>query len=140
MMKLIHSCPSRSPLPRGFSVHPVASLRAVLIVRFLICALSLIPLGRDALAETASQFRPALLGQHARSLVNIIDTQGLMKRGQGDGFVMFGCAVSEGGYGYWSRTYRASANTELLQKEVLGRIDQGCSNRLSTRAVTWRFT
>jgi TonB family protein len=47
-----------------------------------------------------------------------------MKRGQGDGFVMFGCAVSEGGYGYWSRTYRASPNTELLQKEVLGRIDQ----------------
>lgn len=94
------------------------------IVRLLVCSLALIILGREALAETSSQIRPALLGHHKRSLINIIDTQGLMKRGQGDGFVMFGCAVSELGDGYWSRTYRASPNTELLQKEVLGRIDQ----------------
>ena len=91
------------------------------IVRILICALSLVALGRAAQAQ---QFRPALLGHHKKSLINIIDTQGLMKRGQGDGFVMFGCAVSQSGDGYWSRTYRASPNTELLQKEVLGRIDQ----------------
>jgi hypothetical protein len=37
---------------------------------------------------------------------------------------MFGCAVSELGSAYWSRTYRCSPHTELLQKEVLGRIDQ----------------
>ena len=94
------------------------------IVCLLICAFSVIPLGRDARAESLPQFRPALLGRHAKSLVNIIDTQGLMKRGQGDGFVMFGCAVSQYGDGYWSRTYRASPNTEALQKEVLDRINQ----------------
>src|SRR5687768_3651124 len=95
------------------------------IVRLLVGSLfSLIALAPNARAESSSQFRPALLGHHQRSLINIIDTQGLMKRGQGDGFVMFGCAVSERGNGYWSRTYRASPNTELLQKEVLGRIDQ----------------
>jgi hypothetical protein len=94
------------------------------IIRFLICASSLITLGREGLAQTSAQFRPALLGHHTKSLINIIDTQGLMKRGQGDGFVMFGCAVSQYGSGYWSRTYRASPNTELLQKEVLGRINE----------------
>ena len=94
------------------------------LVRVLILALTLVALRPDLTAQGLPQFRPALLGHHKRSLVNIIDAQSLMKRGQGDGFVMFGCAVSELGDGYWSRTFRASPNTELLQKEVLGRIDQ----------------
>jgi hypothetical protein len=90
-------------------------------VRFLVCFFTLIALAPDAGAD---QFRPALLGHHKKSLVNIIDTQTLVKRGQGDGFVMFGCGITLNGGGYWSRTYRCSPNTELLQKEVLGRIDQ----------------
>jgi hypothetical protein len=94
------------------------------IVRLLVCSLLVIAARQDALADNLSQFRPALLGHHKLSLVNSIDTQMLMKRGQGDGFVMFGCAVSQQGNGYWSRTYRGSPNTELLQKEVLDRIDR----------------
>ena len=94
------------------------------IVRLVVCSLLPITLGQVALAENLPQFRPALLGNHKKSLINTIDTQMLLKRGQGDGFVMFGCAVSQYGDGYWSRTYRCSPNTELLQKEVLGRIDQ----------------
>lgn len=93
------------------------------IARLLVCSLLLITLRKDALAENLPQFRPALLGHHKQSLINTIDTQMLVKRGQGDGFVMFGCAVSQYGSGYWSRTYRCTPNTELLQKEVLGRID-----------------
>jgi hypothetical protein len=94
------------------------------IARLFVCFLLLITVRKDALAENQMQFRPALLGHHKQSLINTIDTQMLMKRGQGDGFVMFGCYVSQNGYGGWSRTYRCSPNTELLQKEVLGRIDQ----------------
>lgn len=94
------------------------------IVRLLVCSLLAITLDRGASAESLPQFRPALLGSHKKSLINTIDTQMLLKRGQGDGFVMFGCAVTELGDAYWSRTYRCSPNTELLQKEVLGRIDQ----------------
>jgi hypothetical protein len=93
------------------------------IVLLLVCSLLLVTLDQDAFAQSY-QFRPALLGHHKQSLINTIDTQMLLKRGQGDGFVMFGCMVSKSGGGYWSRTYRSSANTELLQKEVLGRIDQ----------------
>jgi hypothetical protein len=94
------------------------------IAFLLVCSLLPITLRVDALGQGLPQFRPALLGQHKKSLINTIDTQMWMKRGQGDGFVMFGCAISELGDGYWSRTYRCSPNTELLQKEVLGRIDQ----------------
>jgi hypothetical protein len=94
------------------------------IVRLLVCFVLLIALDQGALAESLPQFRPALLGHHKKSLINTIDTQMLLKRGQGNGFVMFGCYVSDQGYGGWSRTYRSSPNTELLQKEVLGRIDQ----------------
>jgi Gram-negative bacterial TonB protein C-terminal len=94
------------------------------IARLLVCYLLLTTLRKDALAENLPQFRPALLGHHKQSLINTIDTQMLVKRGQGDGFVMFGCTVSQDGSGYWSRTYRCSPNTELLQKEVLGRIDR----------------
>lgn len=95
-----------------------------LIVRLVVCSLLPITLSQVAPAEGLPQFRPALLGHDNHSLINTIDTQMLLKRGQGDGFVMFGCGVSQSGDGYYSRTYRCSANTELLQKEVLGRIDQ----------------
>jgi hypothetical protein len=94
------------------------------IFRLVVCTLFSITLGQVALAESLPQFRPALLGHDTHSLINTIDTQSLLKRGQKDGFVMFGCGVSQYGDGYYSRTYRCSANTELLQKEVLGRIDQ----------------
>lgn len=70
------------------------------------------------------RFRPAVLGHHKRSLVNLIDTQGLMKRGQGDAVVMFSCGVNAGGFVPWSRCYRGSPNSELLQKEIMSRLEQ----------------
>src|SRR5664279_3940567 len=94
------------------------------ILRLVVCSLLSITLSQVALAEGLPQFRPALLGNHKKSLINLIDTEMLLKRGQGDGFVMFGCSVTPYGNAGWSRTYRCSANTELLQKEILGRIDQ----------------
>ena len=105
------------------------------IVRLVVCALLLITLDQDARAQSSPQFRPALLGHHKKSLINTIDTQMLLKRGQGDGFVMFGCIVSSSGGGYWSRTYRCSPNTEMLQKEVLGRIDQAMFEPAVLRGV-----
>jgi hypothetical protein len=37
---------------------------------------------------------------------------------------MFECGITEQGYGYNSRCFRGSPNTDLLQQEVLGQIDQ----------------
>src|SRR3954468_7460819 len=74
--------------------------------------------------ESLPQFRPALIGNQKKSLINLINAQGLMERGQKDGTVMFETGISELGDGFSSRCYRGSPGTELLQKEVLGRIDQ----------------
>lgn len=80
--------------------------------------------GADAVAESLPKYRPALLGQHKRSLVNLINTQSLMKRGQGDAIVMFEAGISRLGGAYDSRTYRETPNSEALKSELLGRLDQ----------------
>lgn len=59
------------------------------LVRLLGPLLLLFAFAPEVLAQ---EFRPALLGHHRRSLVNLIDTQGLMKRGQKDAIVMFSTA------------------------------------------------
>src|SRR5437588_6360057 len=85
----------------------------------------LVPLlSANAQAEDLPEYRPALLGHGPRSLINLIDTESLMKHGQGDGIVMFSCYVSSTGRGYAMQIYRCSPNSDMLQKEVLGRIKQ----------------
>lgn len=81
--------------------------------------LSTLPLRADL-----PEYRPALIGTYPKSLINLINAKGLMERGQKDGTVMFETGITELGDGYNSRCYRGSAGTEMLQKEVLGRIDQ----------------
>jgi len=81
-------------------------------------------LSTPGLAETLPEFRPALLGNFSRSLVNTINTESLMKRGQGDAIVMFTAGVSENGYGYVWETYRGTPNSHLLSKEIMDRASQ----------------
>ena len=92
--------------------------------RSIVFLLLLLTLSRAALAESLPKYRPALLGHHKRSLINLIDTQSLMERGQKDAILMFECGVSALGYAFNSRTYRESPNSELLRKELMGRVDQ----------------
>ena len=94
------------------------------ILRLLASVLLLLAFTRDSVAETLPEYRPALLGHHKRSLVNLIDTQALMKRGQGDAVTMFSCTIDALGFERWSLCYRGSPNSELLQREVMARIDQ----------------
>ena len=91
---------------------------------YLVAGGLFVSLAPNASAESLPDYRPALLGGHKRSLINLIDTQSLMKRGQQDAVVLFECGVSDQGRGFNSRTFRASPNSELLAKELLGRIDQ----------------
>jgi hypothetical protein len=74
------------------------------------------------MAET--QYRPALLGMYRRSLINTINTESLMKRGQRDGIVMFTAGISASGYGYVWQTYRGTPNSDLLSKELMDRTSQ----------------
>ena len=91
---------------------------------YLIIGASLLFFTQNIPAESLPEYRPALLGNYKRSLINLIDTQALMKRGQKDAVVLFECGVSDQGRGFNSRTFRASPNSELLAQELLGRIDQ----------------
>ena len=91
-------------------------------IRIIAAALSALLLGQVK-AETP-QFRPALLGHFKRSLINTINTESLMKRGQGDAIVMFTAGVSESGYGYVWETYRGTPNSHLLSKELMDRASQ----------------
>lgn len=81
-------------------------------------------LSAPVMAETLPDFRPALLGTYRQSLINKIDTQSLMKRGQGDAILMFTAGVSASGYGYVWETYRGTPNSELLARELMGRTSQ----------------
>jgi hypothetical protein len=92
------------------------------IVRLWLIALLLTSITPNIAAQSLPKYRPALLGHGKRSLVNLINVESLMKRGQKDAIVMFSCGVSVLGRGYSMQVYRAAPNSELLQKELLGQI------------------
>src|ERR1043165_4915612 len=87
-------------------------------------ALALLFLSAPVFAQGLPEFRPALLGTHHQSLINKINTESLMKRGQCEAVVMFTAGISELGHGYIWETYRATPNSDLLSKELMGRTSQ----------------
>lgn len=72
------------------------------------------------------QSRPALMVQGRSALVNLIDINSLMQRGQGTGMVFFSAVVGTNGdtRRYYTRVYGGSPNTELLAREITGKIDR----------------
>jgi TonB family protein len=91
---------------------------------FLAAVTLLTLLSAPVLAETLPEFRPALLGTYRRSLINTINTESLMKRGQGDALLMFTAGVSPSGFGYVWHTYRGTPNSQLLARELMDRTSQ----------------
>lgn len=59
------------------------------VIRFLFFDLLLSLTLGQSYAQDLPEFRPALLGQGRRSLVNLIDVESLYKRGQRDAIIMF---------------------------------------------------
>src|SRR5450631_3227213 len=70
------------------------------------------------------RYRPALLGIGPNSVINRIDTQDLIKKGQKDGSVMFCCSVKKTGEIANTWTYRGTPESELLEQELVRRLDQ----------------
>ena len=65
------------------------------------------------------EFRPALIGTAPNSLINTIDTSGLIKKGQKEAAVMFSCLVAPTGDVVRSGAYRGTRGSELLEQELL---------------------
>jgi len=70
------------------------------------------------------RFRPAVLGSGPESLVNQIDTQDLLKKGQKDGAIMFCCRVAPTGNVVSYTTYLPVPGSDLLEAEVRKRLDK----------------
>ena len=75
-------------------------------------------------AEALPDRRPAMLGSGPRSLVDLIDVQDLMKKGQGDAWVMFFCSVGADGGVFGSDFFTASPGARHLKNEVRRRLRQ----------------
>jgi TonB family protein len=76
----------------------------------------------DLSAETLPQIRPALIGSGPGSLVNLIDTEELFRKGQRGAWVMFECAVAGDGIAFGSDFFTASPDSRLLKNEVRKRL------------------
>jgi hypothetical protein len=70
-------------------------------------------------AEQLPEMRPALLGDGPRSLVNLINTEYLIKKGQPDAMVMFSCAVGTTGRGGDMVAYRGTPNSDPLAEAAI---------------------
>ena len=92
------------------------------IALLLLCCSLLLP--TRGVAEPQPKFRPALLGTHQRSLINLINAESLMKRGQTDAIVMFSVGVTKLGFGYGMQVFRGTPNSEILQRELLNQLDR----------------
>jgi hypothetical protein len=69
-------------------------------------------------------FRPAVLGSGPDALVNQIDTQDLLKKGQKEGAIMFCCRVATTGDVLSYTTYLPVPGSDLLEAEVRKRLDK----------------
>jgi TonB family protein len=67
-------------------------------------------------------YRPILMGSGPSALINRIDAQDLMKKGQKDAAIMFVCTIKKTGEIAWSGTYRGTPDSKLLEEEVQKRL------------------
>lgn len=86
--------------------------------------LSCLLLAFDSIAAAQSaDIRPAMLGTGPKSLINQLDAQRLMQRGQKDAVVSFSLGISVWGYGA-GLTYQGSPDSKLLSQHLLDEIDR----------------
>src|SRR5206468_10418114 len=85
------------------------------------------PSGQASAAPSAPaaglpMFRPVLIGQGPSALINRIDEQELVRKGQKDALVMFLGAVKKDGEVEWSATYGGTPDSDFLKQELQKRI------------------
>lgn len=68
-------------------------------------------------------YRPALVGSSPTAIINTTDTKALLQQGQEHAAIMFSCLVAKTGDVVWSGTSRGTPGSQLLEKEVLTRLD-----------------
>ncbi len=87
---------------------------------FTISALCFVPAA--LVAEDLPDMRPALVGSAPNALVNLINTQALMKRGVQHGAVLFRCLVYPSGSTAHRIAYGGTPDSEALRLEVKNKL------------------
>jgi TonB family protein len=100
-------------------VFGVSSLAVLAIAELARSQVTDVPSSQTASLPT---LRPILLGSGPNALINRIDTQDLIKKGQKDAVLMFSCSVKKTGEVAWSGTYRGTPDSKLLEEELLKRL------------------
>lgn len=77
-----------------------------------------------SLPAQSSGTRPALLGTGRTSLINVLDAQRLMKRGQKDGVLSFSFGVTVWGYPGGMLTYGGTPDSAVLSQELLDQFER----------------
>lgn len=77
----------------------------------------------DATAAQLPQYRPALLGAGPASVINRLDTAGLIRDGQKDASISFSCSVRKTGEIANVWTYRGTPDSTLLERELVRCLD-----------------
>lgn len=121
---------------------PLAYLAMRVFIFFLIALLSVVDLARSQGSATPSgqasatpsgraselpMFRPVLIGQGPSALINRIDEQDLVRKGQKDALIMFLCAVKKDGTVAWSATYGGTPDSDFLKQELQRKISPASS-------------
>jgi Gram-negative bacterial TonB protein C-terminal len=102
----------------------------------LLVSLSVVDLGWSQVdipsARTANlpTYRPVLLGTAPESLINRIDTAGLMQQGQTDAAIMFSCSVKKDGSVLSVSTYRGTPGSKLLEEELLKKLSAAANPKM----------
>jgi len=115
---------------------PLAYLPMRAFAFSLIALLSIFDLAWSQVSNTSPgpvaalpMYRPILIGQGPKSLIDRIDTQDLIKKGQKDALIMFNCAVRKDGSVEWSATYRGTPGSDLLKQELQKRLSPASDPR-----------
>jgi TonB family protein len=101
---------------RAFAVFLLGGLS---IVHLAWSQVTVVPSAQTA---TLPVYRPVLLTKGPSSLIDRIETEDLIRKGQKDAQIMFICSVSKSGEVEWSALYGGTANSDLLKQEVQRRL------------------
>src|SRR5712691_3312966 len=115
---------------------PLAYLPMRAFAFCLIALLSILDLAWSQVSNSPSgqvaalpMYRPILLGQGPKSLIDRIDTQDLIKKGQKDALIMFNCAVKKDGSVEWSATYHGTPDSDFLKQDLQKRLSPASDPR-----------
>ncbi len=115
------------------------------IVFSLLAILSFVDLAWSQVTEVPSAqtrdlpiYRPILIGTGPDALINRIDTQDLMKKGQKDAFILFICSVRKSGELEWSGLYGGTPGSKPLEDELRKRLSAAADQRFIPAAYNHR--